>query len=102
MECGIEAKKLGLELGYKGQTFQENSKYKGCYYFGPKHPSEKKNTAFFGTRGSIKQMVEYAMPFDYSWYLEWQYGKGYKSLTKQCLVAGNVDQLVSVQLELMN
>ena len=32
----------------------------------------------------------------YSWDLDWQDGKGWKSLTQQCLVAGKVDKLVSI------
>ena len=34
----------------------------------------------------------------YSWDLDWQDGKGWKSLTQQCLVAGKVDKLVSIDL----
>ena len=98
MECSKEAKKLGLELGNKDHSFQENTKYKGCYYYGPKH-KKYRNTAFFGTGGSIMQMALKGLSLKDKWLMangDWQDGKGWKSLTQQCLVAGKVDKLVSI------
>ena len=78
MECIKEAKKLGLDLGTKNYAFEGDSySQKGCQFY-------KYNIAYFGTGGSIKQMVEMARANEDSWD-----SHGKKSLTKRCLVAGN-------------
>ena len=88
MECGKEAKKLGLELGTKDYAFESDDyNQKGCFYYSPTS-TEYKNVAFFGTTDSLKQIVEKTRKIEKEFNSE-----GRKSLTKQCLVAGNVDQL---------
>ena len=87
MECGKEAKKLGLELGTEDYAFEGDYNQKGCFYYSPTS-SEYKNVAFFGTTDSLKKIVEKTRSMEKEFNSE-----GRKSLTKQCLVAGNVDQL---------
>ena len=86
MECGKEAKKLGLELGTADYAFEGDYTRKGCFYYSPT-TAKYKNSAFFGTTDSLKTMVEKtrSMEKDFD-------SGGAKSLTKECLVAGNVDQ----------
>ena len=85
MECGKEAKKLGLELGTKDYSFEGDYSQKGCFYYSPT-TAKYKNAAFFGTTDSLKTIVEKTRSIE-----EEFDSKGKKSLTKQCLVAGNVD-----------
>ena len=78
MECIKEAKKLGHDIGNKDYAFESSSySHKGCY-------SYDDNSTYFGTGGSIKEMVEMAQPN----------GHSQKSLTKRCLVAGKDNNFV--------
>ena len=87
MECIKEAKKLGLDLGNKDYAFEGDSySQKGCQFY-------KDNAAYFGTGGSIKQMVEMARANEDSWDAD-----GKKSLTKRCLVAGNDNSFLHSQM----
>ena len=89
MECSKEAKKLGLDVGNKDFSFESDGySQKGCYYYEQTLESGKKNTAFFGTGGTIKQMVEKARAIEETMD-EW----GRKSITKNCLAAGDANNL---------
>ena len=89
LECSKEAKKLGLDIGNKDWSFESDSySQKGCYYYEQTLVSKKKNTAFFGTGGSIKQMVEKSRAIE-----DTMDSSGRKSITKECLAAGNVNDI---------
>ena len=89
MECSKEAKKLGLDIGNKDWSFESDSySQKGCYYYEETLVSAKKNTAFFGTGGTIKEMVDKARSIEHT-----MDSKGRKSINKKCLAAGDVNIL---------
>ena len=86
MECIKEAEKLGHDIGNKDYAFESDSYYhKGCYYYDD-------NSTYFGTGGSIKEMVEMAQAN----------GGSQKSLTKRCLVAGKEKNLTYSNQNLMH
>ena len=89
LECSKEAKKLGLDVGNKDFSFESDGySQKGCYYYEQTLERGKKNTAFFGTGGTIKQMVEKARAIE-----ETMDDWGRKSITKNCLAAGDANNL---------
>ena len=92
LECGKEAKKLGLELGTQDDAFEGDYTQKGCFYYSPT-TAKYKNAAFFGTTDSLKTIVEKtrSMETEVKKSKTGFNSEGRKSLTKQCLVAGNID-----------
>ena len=89
LECSKEAKKLGLDVGNKDYSFESDGySRKGCYYYEQTSNVREKNTAFFGTGGTIKQMVETARATE-----DTMDDEGARSITKKCLAAGDFNNL---------
>ena len=84
MECAKEAKRQGKQLGTTEYSFASDSySKKGCYFYAETYGGSPKNTAYFGTGGSIFEILSNSNGVDID-------AKKRKSIRKACLVSGSI------------